>query len=130
MAHDKTQSDEKTRQHKVRMTQEKIDRYGKLNGDNDILHYDHDYCIQRGFRGTLAHGMHNMAPAVDLGLEKYGGDFFYRGQVSVRWTGPVCPGDEQVTVLDAEDNVVATVANVPGKGTATIMIGKSTLREA
>ena len=55
-------------EHKVLMTQEKIDRYGKLNGDNDILHYDHDYCIKRGFRGTLAHGMHNMAPAVDLGL--------------------------------------------------------------
>ena len=36
--------------HKVVMTQEKIDRYGKLNGDWDILHYDHDYCVKRGFR--------------------------------------------------------------------------------
>lgn len=125
MDHDKT----KPLTHKVQMTQEKIDRYGKLNGDWDILHYDHDYCIKRGFRGTLAHGMHNMAPAVDLALEKYGKDFYYRGQVSVRWTGPVCPGDEQVTVLDAEDNVIATVDNVPGKGTSTIMVGRSTLRD-
>ena len=115
-------------EHKVEMTQEKIDRYGRLNGDWDILHYHHDYCIKRGFRGTLAHGMHNMAPAVDLALERYGKDFYYRGQVSVRWTGPVCPGDEQVTVLDADDNVVAKVENVPGGG--TVMIGKSTLRKA
>ena len=113
-------------EHKVRMTQEKIDRYGKLNGDWDILHYDHDYCVKRGFRGTLAHGMHNMAPAVDLALEKYGGDFYYRGQISVRWTGPVCPGDAQVTVLDAEDNVVARIENDGG----TVMVGKSTLRDA
>ena len=40
MAYDKSQP----LQHKVQMTQEKIDRYGKLNGDFDILHYDHDYC--------------------------------------------------------------------------------------
>ena len=113
-------------EHRVRMTQAKIDRYGKLNGDNDILHYDHDYCLKRGFRGTIAHGMHNMAPAVDLALEKFGRDFYYRGQVSVRWTGPVCPGDEQVTVLDAGDNVVAKIEN----GGGTVMVGKSTLRDA
>ena len=110
-------------EHRVRMTQEKIDRYGRLNGDNDILHYDRDYCLERGFRGTIAHGMHNMAPAVDLALEKYGREFFYRGRVSVRWTGPVCPGDEQVTVLDADDNVVARIENDGG----TVMVGKSTL---
>ncbi len=123
MAHDKNQ----TLKHTVEMTQEKIDRYGKLNGDGDILHYDHDYCIERGFRGTLAHGMHNMAPAVDLALEKYGQDFYYRGQVSVRWTGPVCPGDMQVTTLDAEDNVVAKLENLPGTG--AVMVGKSTVRD-
>jgi acyl dehydratase len=116
--------------HKVHMTQEKIDRYGKLNGDWDILHYDHDYCIKRGFRGTLAHGMHNMAPAVDLALEKYGKDFYYRGQVSVRWTGPVCPGDDQLTVLDEADNVVAQVSATTGTpANATVMVGKATLRD-
>ncbi len=113
--------------HTVHMTQEKIDRYGKLNGDWDILHYDHDYCVKRGFRGTLAHGMHNMAPAVDLALEKYGKDFYYRGQISVRWTGPVCPGDDQVTVLDEQDNIVAQVGNSAEK--STIMVGKATLRD-
>jgi acyl dehydratase len=110
-------------EHRVRMTQEKIDRYGKLNGDWDILHYDHDYCVKRGFRGTLAHGMHSMASAIDLALEKYGKDFYYRGQISVRWTGPVCPGDEQVTLLDADGNVVARVES----SDATVMVGKSTL---
>ena len=45
MAHDKTQPDGQKRQHKVQMTQEKIDRYGKLNGDNDILPSDDDQTI-------------------------------------------------------------------------------------
>jgi acyl dehydratase len=112
-------------EHRVLMTQEKIDRYGKLNGDWDILHYDHDYCVRRGFRGTLAHGMHNMAPAVDLALEKHGKDFFYGGKIRVRWTGPVCPGDEQVTVIDFDCNVVAKIEGREG----AVMMGKATLRD-
>jgi len=113
-------------QHEVEMSQEKIDRYGKLNGDWDILHYDHDYCLARGFRGTLAHGMHNMAPAVDLALEKYGKDFYFGGRIEVRWTGPVCPGDVQRTTLDAAGNVHAQVGNTPGAG--AVMVGKAVLR--
>jgi acyl dehydratase len=124
MAHDKTS----TLSHTVEMSQEKIDRYGKLNGDWDILHYDHDYCIQRGFRGTLAHGMHNMAPAVDLALERYGRDFYYGGRIEVRWTGPVCPGDRQLTTLDPAGKVTASVGTAEAGG--SVMIGRAVLRAA
>ena len=112
--------------HRVEMTQEKIDLYGKLNGDWDILHYDHEYALKRGFRGTLAHGMHNMAPAVDLALEKYGRDFYYLGRIEVRWTGPVCPGDVQTTTLDAQGQVLAQSETSAGPG--KVMMGRAILR--
>lgn len=98
-------------QHIVSMTQAKIDRYGQINGDNDIIHYDHDYAVKRGFRGTLAHGPHNMAPAAELGAQRYGRDWFYRGRLSVKWTGPVCPGDEQVTTLDDGGAILSVVGD-------------------
>ena len=39
----------------------------------------------------------------------------------------LCPGDEQVTVLDEADNVVARIDNLPGG--STVKVGKSTLRD-
>lgn len=81
-------------QRKYEITQEMIDRYGVINGDNDILHYDHDYAVERGFRGTLAHGLMVSGYAVDMACQKWGRDFFYNGVIDVRFRGPMIPGDE------------------------------------
>jgi acyl dehydratase len=108
--------------HAVNMTQAKIDRYGQINGDYDIIHYDHDYAVRRGFRGTLAHGPHNMAPAAELGARAYGREWFYRGRLSVKWIGPVCPGDTQVTTLDPQGAIQAKV------GDGVVMVGHAVLR--
>ncbi|GGE31046.1 hypothetical protein GCM10007276_05300 [Agaricicola taiwanensis] len=78
---------------KYPITQEMIDRYGVINGDNDIIHYDHDYAVKRGFRGTLAHGLMVSGYAVDMACEKWGKDFFYNGEIDVRFRGPVIPND-------------------------------------
>lgn len=85
----------------VKMTQDMIDTYGRINGDNDILHYNHDYAISMGFRGTLAHGLHVMGMASDLAARKYGKDWHHQGELYVKWVAPVCPGDElQVEITD------------------------------
>jgi acyl dehydratase len=104
--------------HSGAMTQAKIDRYGRINGDNDIIHYDHDYAVRRGFRGTLAHGPHNMAPAAELGAQKFGPDWFTRGRLFVKWIGPVCPGDEQVTTLGEDGAIQAMVDE------SVVMVGR------
>ena len=91
------------------MTQALIDQYGRINGDNDIIHYDHDYAVKRGFRGTLAHGMHVMGCAVDLAAREYGPAFFRGGEVSVKWIAPVCPGDLLEVELGPDGTVTATV---------------------
>jgi acyl dehydratase len=93
----------------IAITQEKIDRYGDINGDNDIIHYDHAYAIERGFRGTLVHGPHLSAFACDLALAAYGPDWFRRGRLQTKWIAPVCPGDNLVIELAADGTLTETV---------------------
>jgi acyl dehydratase len=90
------------------VTQDSIDQYGRINGDNDIIHYDAEYAARRGFRGTLAHGLMVMAYASELAARQHGAEFHRNGQMSVVWTAPVCPGDHLVVELDGAD-VKATV---------------------
>ena len=107
----------------IEITQEMIDRYGKINGDNDIIHYDHDYAVKRGFRGTLLHGPHMSAFAADLAARRFGKDWHYHGRLYTRWVGPVCPGDRFEVEL-ADDGTIA--ANV---GEQKAMSGSASLRK-
>ena len=102
----------------ITVTQEMIDRYGRLNGDNDIIHYDEAYARQRGYRGTLAHGLMVMAYAAELGARRFGPCWFEAGTISAKWTGPVCPGDVLVVTLDETGTVRASV------GDAAVMVGE------
>ncbi|MBX6317082.1 MaoC family dehydratase [Pigmentiphaga sp.] len=86
----------------IPQTQDMFDAYGRLNGDNDILHYDPEYARKRGFRGTLGHGLMYLAYVADLAARKYGKDWHYRGEISVKFIAPVCPGDELKVSLDDE----------------------------
>ena len=97
----------------IEMTQEMIDRYGRLNGDNDVIHYDHDYAVARGFRGTLNHGMMTLGYIAELGARKNGRDWFFRGELKVKWIDPVCPGDVLEVEVDDAGQASAAVAQGP-----------------
>ena len=112
----------------IRVTQEMIDRYGVINGDNDIIHYDHDYAVKRGFRGTLAHGLMVLGYAVELATRKWGKDWHYRGEIDVRFVGPVIPGDEVKIIIGDDGSLVAQVA--AGETMNETMIGRIGLRES
>ncbi|AOB26236.1 MULTISPECIES: MaoC family dehydratase [Bordetella] len=103
------------------ITQAMIDGYGRINGDNDIIHYDHDYAVQRGFRGTLLHGPHMTALAADLGARRYARDWLYRGKLHTKWIGPVCPGDTFVAALNEQGEIEAV------SGGKTVMVGSASL---
>ena len=105
------------------ITQEKIDRYGRINGDNDIIHYDEAYAHARGFRGTLAHGLMVMAYAAETGARRYGEQWHRRGHLEVTWTAPVCPGDT-VTITETAGHIEANVR------TGLTMTGELGLRDA
>ena len=102
-----------TLRREIPQTQAMIDRYGRINGDNDIIHYDRDYALARGFRGTLNHGMMTMGYVAELGARKFGRDWFYRGELQVKWTGPVCPGDTLVVEAGDDGEVRAEVEAGP-----------------
>jgi len=102
-----------TMRRRVPQTQEKIDRYGRINGDNDIIHYDHDYAVARGFRGTLNHGMMTMGYIAGMAAEKFGRDWFFNGEIRVKWIDPVCPGDVLDIAIAGDGAVEASVAEGP-----------------
>lgn len=93
----------------IKVSQAIIDRYGQINGDNDIIHYDHDYSLKRGFRGPIAHGLMVTGYAVEMALRKWGKDFVYRGEVDVRFVGPVIADDEVVVDIEADGALLVTV---------------------
>jgi len=107
----------------LHITQEMIDGYGRINGDNDIIHYDHDYAVKRGFRGTLLHGPHMSAFAADLGARRFGKDWLTQGRLHTKWVGPVCPGDAFEVELADDGTIDARV------GEQRAMVGTATLRK-
>lgn len=104
------------------VTQEIIDRYGAINGDRDIIHYDADYAAQRGFRGTLAHGLMVQGYANVLAIDLYGTEWMERGEIEVKFVRPVFPGDD-VTVEIGESGTL-TASNADGP----VMVGTARLR--
>lgn len=107
----------------VEITQPMIDGYGRINGDNDIIHYDHDYALARGFRGTLLHGPHMTAFAAELGARRHGKDWLYRGRLHTKWIGSVCPSDRFVATLTDAGTLEAT------SGGSVVMVGSATLQD-
>jgi acyl dehydratase len=108
-------------QRTIAITQEKIDRYGDINGDYDIIHYDHDYAVQRGFRGTLVHGPHLSAFPCDLAYAAYGSEWLRSGRLRTKWIAPVCPGDTLLVELAADGTLTETVDGQP------VVVGSATI---
>ncbi|QAA95372.1 MaoC family dehydratase [Pollutimonas thiosulfatoxidans] len=102
-----------TLEKKVKMTQEIIDQYGRINGDNDTIHYDEELAKSRGFRGTLAHGLNVMGYAAGLAAQKYGERWYTEGELYTKWIAPVCPGDDLVVTLADDGELQGAVAQGP-----------------
>ena len=95
------------------VTQERINRYGRANGDAEQMHYDPAYARARGFRGTIAHGTMLAAPLVDLALRRYGPLFLSAGRIAIKWTAPVCAGEVQVATIDEVGRIEAVNDALP-----------------
>lgn len=109
------------------VTQERIDRYGRANGDAEQMHYDPVYARARGFRRTIAHGTMLAAPLVDLALRRYGPAFLSGGRIAIQWTAPVCAGEVQVATIDETGRIEAVNDALPGR--PVTIRGETTLGE-
>lgn len=105
----------------IPQTQQMFDDYGRLNGDNDILHYDHDFAVARGFRGTLGHGLMYTAYVCNLAAAKYGPDWMRRGRLTVKYVRGVCPGDELVVSIEPDGTAQCQSQH------DTTLVGRATL---
>lgn len=104
-----------------KVSQETIDAYGRINGDNDIIHYDDAYAKARGYPGTLAHGLMIMAYASELAAKRFSEKWWYKGHLSVTWTGAVHPGDKVVVELTDSGEIKGFV------GSRQVLVGNALL---
>jgi len=114
------------------VTQETIERYADLTGDENRLHTDPEYAAEGFFGGVVAHGMLG-AGLISAALAALPGDIVYLAQ-DLDFEAPVTPGDTvraRVEVLEelGDDRVrVETVAEIVDDDSATTVIdGEATV---
>ncbi|MEZ3143606.1 MaoC family dehydratase [Halobaculum sp. MBLA0143] len=90
-----------TRRHAVTVTEETVDDYAAVTGDDNPLHTDDEYAAEGLFGGRVAHGMFT-AGVVSAALAALDGDIVYVSQ-EFSFEAPVRPGDTvaaEVEVLE------------------------------
>lgn len=75
------------------LSQDKIDRYARVAGDNNPLHTDPEFAAKTQFGGTIAHGMLLLAYLSEMLTAAFGPRWLERGRLKVRFRGPARPGD-------------------------------------
>jgi 3-hydroxybutyryl-CoA dehydratase len=75
----------------ITVTEETIETYAELSGDDNPIHADEDYASETMFGGRIAHGMLSAGP-VSAALAALPGDIVYLSQ-DLRFENPVYPGD-------------------------------------
>jgi 3-hydroxybutyryl-CoA dehydratase len=112
------------------VTEETIERYADLTGDENRLHTDPEYASEGFFGGVVAHGMLG-AGLISAALAALPGDIVYLSQ-DLDFEAPVRPGDTvraTVEVVEAlgDDRVRAeTVAEVvDGDDAKTVIDGEA-----
>ncbi|WP_458186097.1 MaoC family dehydratase [Haladaptatus sp. NG-WS-4] len=102
----------------LEVTQERIDQFAALTGDDNPLHVDPAYASEGLFGGRVAHGALT-ASVVSAALAKLDGDVVFLSQ-NVAFENPVRPGEE-VTAT-------ATVVEALGDDLLEVEIGAETNR--
>jgi len=80
-----------TASHEVQVTDEAIDAFAELSGDDNPIHLDDAYAAESMFGGRVAHGMLSAA-AVSAALASLPGDIVYLEQ-ELSFNAPVRPGE-------------------------------------
>ena len=89
------------------VTQSDIQMFADVSGDHNPVHLDAEFAAQTPFKGVIAHGMLSASfISAILGTELPGKGTIYLGQ-SLRFMGPVRPGDEVRTVVTVKEIVAA-----------------------
>ncbi|EMA06298.1 MaoC/PaaZ C-terminal domain-containing protein [Haloferax denitrificans] len=108
------------------VTEETIDRFAEVSGDENPIHLDAEYAAETTFGGRIAHGM-LAASVVSAALARLPGDIVYLSQ-DLSFERPVRPGDTVVAEVAVVEEVrgdrlaVETTASV---GDETVVSGEA-----
>lgn len=86
-----------------RVTEETIEEYADLTGDDNPLHVDADYAAEGFFGGVIAHGMLG-AGVVSAALADLPGDVIYLSQ-DLSFEAPVRPGETVTATVEVVEHV-------------------------
>jgi 3-hydroxybutyryl-CoA dehydratase len=75
------------------VTQDAINRYAPVSGDNNPLHTDPIFAATTRFGGPIAHGMLILAYVSEALTAAFGDRWLRSGRLKARFRGPARPGD-------------------------------------
>jgi 3-hydroxybutyryl-CoA dehydratase len=94
------------------INQEKIDTYGKAQGENDPIHHDQGWAEKNTiFGGTIAQGMMTMAFISQMITACFGIGWVNKSELEVKFLYPVRPGD----IISTQGVVVDKIESESGK---------------
>ncbi len=113
-------------------TQDDIDAFARLSGDDNPAHVDAEWATASVFGGRVAHGIltASLVSAV-IGTWLPGPGTIYMSQ-TIRWTAPVRPGEDLVATATVSEIVPeksrALLETVVRRGDEVVLSGEAVVR--
>ncbi len=79
------------------ITQEQLNRYSDVSGDQNPLHLDPDFAATTQFGGIIAHGMLTLALVSEMMVAAFGKSWLETGGLKVRFKGAAYVGENLET---------------------------------
>ena len=79
------------------ITQEQLNRYAQVSGDQNPLHLDPDFAATTQFGGIIAHGMLTLALVSEMLVAAFGKSWLETGGLKVRFKGAAYLGEKLET---------------------------------
>ena len=117
------------------ITQEQLNRYSRVSGDQNPLHLDPDFAATTQFGGIIAHGMLTLALVSEMLVAAFGKSWLETGGLKVRFKGAAYVGDsletwgrvEKIATNSEDTEVVCAVRVLNRDRDQEIITGTATL---
>jgi len=87
------------------ITEAMVARYGQVNGDRNMLHYEAEAAAEAGYDTPIAHGALTAAVLSQACAQVFGARWLDHGHLKIRFRRPLAVGDSLTTggSLEAEE---------------------------
>jgi len=92
-----------TAESEITVTEETIEAYADLSGDDNPIHWDPEYASETMFGGRIAHGMLSAGP-ISAALADLPGDVIYLSQ-DLTFENPVYPCDTVIATVEVVEDL-------------------------